>query len=242
MLLEYDVKDGTGPRSGVRRRALAAVVSGLSVIAVASCVYDSSNRCGPHQVLRTDSVAICVCDEHSASTADGCVPCGPNEIPGANGCQCAPGYDQRGPGEPCTAATNVDSGTGDQSAQGAECDPAANPCTDPTYNYCFVEAGKSGYCTSEQCTSNDDCNGGYVCDSKVSPSICRRPPLGLGKPCSSTSDCAGTEATFCDVVVTKACAVQGCSLTPDNCLPGYVCCDLSKYGLSTTLCVLGGCV
>lgn len=66
-------------------------------------------------------------------------------------------------------------------------------------------------------------------------------PKGLGKPCSSSSDCAGTEATFCDLVVTRSCVVEGCSLAANDCFTGYACCDLSKYGLAKTICALGQC-
>jgi hypothetical protein len=42
--------------------------------------------------------------------------------------------------------------------------------------------------------------------------------------------------------VTKACAVEGCSLTSNDCFPGYVCCDLAKFGVPTTLCTVGACL
>jgi hypothetical protein len=66
-------------------------------------------------------------------------------------------------------------------------------------------------------------------------------PEGLGKACTGPADCAGTEATFCDMVVTQACTVEGCSLDPNDCPPGYSCCDLSAFGFST-ICALGECL
>src|SRR5512145_2135965 len=80
-----------------------------------------------------------------------------------------------------------------------------------------------------------------ACGLLGSPAVCRKPPVGMGTACTSNDQCAGTEATFCDSVVTHACAVQGCSLSPDDCYPGYLCCDLSKYGMPITLCSYGSC-
>jgi hypothetical protein len=215
MFLEYVIGHATG-RPGSRRRATALLLGGLAMVALASCVYDSNKRCGPNQILQMDNGGQCVCDDLSVGTADGCVPCGTNEVAGATGCQCAPGFGKSGPTDPCTLGGGViDAGSSNSQA---DADSAAQ---------------------QEVCTTDNDCTGGAACDLKVSPSICRTPPLGLGKACTSTSDCAGTEATFCDVMVTKACAVQGCSLAPDNCFPGYICCDLSKYGIPTTVCAVG---
>lgn len=212
MFLEYVNGHATG-HPGSMRRAAAMLLGGLAIVALVSCVYDSNKRCGPHQVLQMDNGGQCVCDEHSVGTADGCVPCGTNEVVGATGCQCAPGFGKSGPSEPCTLGGGVDAGPSDSQSDASS--------------------------TSQQCASNDDCTDGSACDLKVSPSVCRQPPVGLGKACSASSDCAGTEATFCDVMVTKACAVQGCSLAPDNCFPGYICCDLAKYGIPTTVCAVG---
>jgi hypothetical protein len=217
MWREIDARHTTGD-PGSRRRAAAALFGSLAVLAFASCVYDSNNRCGPHQVLKTDPSEQCVCDEHSVGTADGCVPCGTNEVVGATGCECAAGFGKSSLDEPCTLGAIADAGSPND--QGDAGTPAAQAVA---------------------CTSDADCTGA-ACDSKVTPSVCRTPPVGLGKTCSTSSDCAGTEATFCDTVVTKACAVEGCSLAPDNCFPGYVCCDLSKYGISTKLCALGQCL
>jgi hypothetical protein len=218
MFTDYDDRH-TPEHPGSRRLACAALLGGLAMLALASCVYDSNNRCGPHQVLRFSDVESCVCDEHSVGTANGCVPCATNEIVGPTGCECAPGYGKAGSGEPCTLGVTADAG-------------APNDQGDPDTPVDSAEA----------CTSNSDCTGGDACDLKVSPSVCRKPPLGLGKACSTSSDCAGTEATFCDAVVTKACTVEGCSLAPDNCFPGYVCCDLSKFGIPTKLCAVGQCL
>jgi hypothetical protein len=221
-------------------------------------------------LLKSDEAERCVCDDRSVSKNGVCVPCAANEVPGPTDCVCAPGYARTNATTPCVACgeNEVSGASGCEcakgfgrpatgqacvsceetpsacepasSGQGVACDPQSNPCTDSTHNYCYVPKGKAGYCTQE-CATDDECTGGYACDTKVSPSVCRKPPEGLGKPCTSNDDCAGTEATFCDMVVTKACAVQGCSLSPDDCYSGYTCCDLAKYGVPITLCSLGSC-
>jgi hypothetical protein len=64
----------------------------------------------------------------------------------------------------------------------------------------------------------------------------------MTKPCTSEADCAGTEATYCDIFVSRSCLVQGCSLDPDNCFEGWECCDLSAFGIPMPLCLpLGAC-
>jgi hypothetical protein len=70
--------------------------------------------------------------------------------------------------------------------------------------------------------------------------VCRRPPVGLNKSCTSNDDCAGTEATYCDTFVAHACIVQGCSVTPNNCFSGYQCCDLTTFGVPQPICVPTG--
>jgi hypothetical protein len=64
--------------------------------------------------------------------------------------------------------------------------------------------------------------------------------VGAGQACKSTAQCAGTEATYCDLSVTHQCLVEGCTVTPDNCFSGTVCCDLSTYGVAQPICVPTG--
>lgn len=206
-----------------------------SVSVNGSCV-----PCGAHEVPGT-SGCVCAPGYGRASADAACVACAENEVSGASGCECASGFSRPAPGQacaPCDAATGTCAGA--SGGQGASCEPQTKPCTDSTNSYCYV-TGQAGYCTKQGCTSNADCSGGYACDTKVSPAVCRKPPVGMGTACTSNDQCAGTEATFCDSVVTHACAVQGCSLSPDDCYPGYVCCDLSKYGMPITLCSSGSC-
>jgi hypothetical protein len=65
------------------------------------------------------------------------------------------------------------------------------------------------------------------------------PPTGVGLECTSDADCAGTDATYCETLVSHACVVQGCSVEENDCFEGNECCDLSAFGMPT-LCVLEG--
>jgi len=122
---------------------------------------------------------------------------------------------------------------------GAACD-ATTPCADAEFKHCEAGADGSGYCTKADCAGAEDCTGGYACDVSVTPSVCRRPPAGLGMSCTADADCAGTEATYCDTFVTHTCLVQGCNLTQDNCFIGFECCDLSSFGIAQPLCIAAG--
>ena len=143
----------------------------------------------------------------------------------ATACECEPGYARPGPDEPCEEASGL----------GAECDPESPACEAP-YPHC-EPAEEGGYCTIGDCTSNEDCDGGYACNDQ---SVCVRPPIGLGASCSGPEDCAGTEATFCDTFMTNSCQVEGCSLDVEDCFEGYECCDFSSFGLAQPLCVPAG--
>jgi hypothetical protein len=191
--------------------------------ALPACVYDADNRCGEGGFeVRDDE--ICVCPEGTVLTAGACVECGEHEVATGTACECEEGYSRPAAGEPCEEA----------SALGSECDPSDSMCPAP-YDHCEPD-GDAGYCTIADCTSGDDCEGGYACNAD---SVCQRPPRGLGASCSSPEDCTGTEATFCDTFMTMSCQVEGCSLSPDDCFEGYQCCDLSMFG-SPTLCVPTG--
>jgi hypothetical protein len=222
-------------------------------------------------LLKSNEQERCVCDDSSVNVNGVCVPCGSNEVPGPNGCVCASGFARTSASTPCVAcAENEVAGANGcecvagfgrpaagkacvscdatpsacepaASGQGVACEPQSNPCTDSTHNYCYVRSGQAGYCTIQGCTKDAECSGGYACDTKVSPPVCRKPPDGQGKACTTHDECTGTEATFCNAFA-KECAVQGCSLSPDDCYPGYTCCDLAKYGMSITLCSLGSCL
>jgi hypothetical protein len=159
------------------------------------------------------------------------VPCGDNEVVSGGACVCVEGYTRPSAGEACVP---VVAGLGDA------CDTTLAPCAG-TYSYCHVTESTSGYCTATGCTSTEECEQGYACERDTSPSYCRRPPIGLGAPCESNAECAGTEATLCDTRFTKTCMVQGCSLSPDDCFEGWSCCDLTALGVGTVCVPEGEC-
>ena len=66
-------------------------------------------------------------------------------------------------------------------------------------------------------------------------------PDGLGKACTTNADCAGTDATFCDTLITASCLLEGCALGGTDCPVGYECQDLSMFGAAGTVCVSAVC-
>ena len=212
-------------RRAMTRRSASALALGL---VGGACTYDPDDRCDVGEVLFSD--IRCVCVEGLVQSANGCVPCGENEVAGAAGCVCADGYSRPSADAACQPQP---------AGQGDACD-AQTPCADPAYDHCEPTSGASGYCTTTGCSSSVDCSGGYACDTTASPSVCRRPPIGAGQACASPADCEGTEALFCDAVVAHACLVMGCSLAPDDCFEGTECCDLSQFGVPAPVCVAAG--
>jgi hypothetical protein len=198
---------------------------GLMAAGGSGCVLDSSDRCGPNQIIAPDTeMERCVCAPNAALVGTACILCGENEVPGGAGCACAPGFARGTDG----ACAPVPAGLG------VACS-ASMPCTDATFNHCATSANGQGYCTTTGCTSNDDCTNGYACEPGATP-YCRRPPVGGGMSCTSNNDCAGTEATFCDTLFQHACIVEGCQVSPNNCFSGTVCCNV---GLPMPICIPG---
>jgi hypothetical protein len=213
-------------RSAVRRLLLLQCVT----VAAGGCLYDSDERCGPSQsVVGTR----CVCAEGFAWTDEGCVACGENEQASANGCECVAGYSRPTPDAACEAAP---------SALGLACDGAGAVCGDSVYGYCQMVSDTAGYCTKLGCSESEPCAGGYACETRTGQPFCRRPPVGMGLPCETEADCAGTEATWCDAFTSQRCVVQGCSLTEQDCFGDLECCDFSQFDVPAPLCVpAGGC-
>lgn len=220
----------TGLSSRVRRtwrRSIALL--GFGTLAHVACVYDDAQPCGDGQVLDHEYLR-CVCAPGSAYTPAGCIACGANEMADAQGCSCAEGYVRSALDAACEPAP---------SGLGEACDDDT-PCTDPTYNRCELSTTGVRYCTNAGCAGPGDCQGGYACDTSDVPSVCRRPPLGQGRACQTSEDCADTEATYCDSFVTRSCLVQGCTLAPNDCFTGTECCDLSGFNVPQPICVAEG--
>ncbi len=212
------------------RYAIAGALFALLGALPSACTFDPKDRCGKNQLVWGDN-ELCVCDTKSAYTAMGCVPCGEHEVPGANGCVCEAGYSRRSSADACEESQPGPMGLG------VPCSDS-DTCMDETFNHCEKTSLGTGYCTSAGCTTTADCPNDYACMAGV----CKQPPVGQAKSCTSNADCAGTEATYCDTFASHSCLVQGCSVAPNDCFDGWDCCDLTAFGVPQPICVLaGGC-
>jgi len=200
-----------------KRRKAPWIVLGFIA---SGCVLDTDDLCGPNQVIWGDD-QVCVCDTGYAYTPEGCVACLANEVASPAGCVCAAGFGRPSPTEACEA---LPAGVGVLCAVDAD-------CLDATYSHCQISPIGEGYCTSQNCANDAACEGGYQCDLGATPSYCRRKPVGAGKTCTGPADCAGTEAPFCDLIVTGTCLEQDCNKAPDSCFTGSKCCDLAALSL-----------
>lgn len=177
-----------------------------------ACLYDASDRCGPHQVSISDD--RCVCEDNYVPSTSGCVACGENERSSSGACVCIDGYARGSDAQACEPIP---------AELGAECDTDSAPCPEGTaYPLCRVTDGTSGYCTNT-CESSDDCEGGYKCQDSGDERFCRRPPLGFGDSCESDEDCTG-EATACETVMSHLCLVPCAAGDSAGCFVGDVCC------------------
>jgi hypothetical protein len=82
------------------------------------------------------------------------------------------------------------------------------------------------------------CLDGYVVTTGVgcapAPPPDSNAPTGVGKPCASDADCAGLDADYCELFVSKTCLVKNCTVTPDSCYQGSECCSFAGVaGLET---------
>lgn len=235
------------------RGGLIVRVSAAATLWAAACVYDAGQRCDGNQTEIDDD--RCICQEGFVAQAGGCVACAEHEVARAGACVCAPGYGRStsGPCEACPPGeVQVDQACAcppgaerdpitascAQSGLGAAC--TADPdCIDASYPTCRLDAAP-GYCTRQDCATDADCGEPFACDASGTPSYCRRPPLGQGAACTSSDDCAGTEATYCDTFASNLCLVEGCTPGGSDCFIGWSCCDLSSLGLNRQLCVTAG--
>lgn len=244
------------PRAVMRRRPrLLRWV--LATWLASGCVLDPDDRCGPYQTLWGDDQR-CICEDGAAYTPTGCVPCKENEVVTPAGCACLPGFGRANAAELCAPCGEheVSSVTGciceagfsraalgapctdlDLGGAGSACSSDAE-CMNVTFSRCQLRSNGTGYCTNQGCTTNADCAQGFSCIGSSSPSTCRLPPDGAGRPCATPQDCADSEALFCDTLVSQTCLVQDCSLESNDCFPGGECCDVG-LGLPP-LCIAAG--
>lgn len=213
-----------------RRPALKGSILWVAFAISGGCVLEDGNdRCGPNQLLWSSNER-CVCAEGTAYMPEqGCVPCGEHEVAAAAGCVCETGYGRT----PATGLCEpIPEGIGTPCTSNAE-------CLNPAFPHCQLTPSGEGYCTTLGCVDDAGCSGGYACNITETPSFCQRPPTGNGVPCTSDADCAGYDASYCEVFVSGTCLVRDCSVTPDSCFTGFECCDLTPYSLPT-LCLAEG--
>jgi hypothetical protein len=196
----------------------------LLLVAATSCVYDASERCGPNMTY-DPTLQACLCADNAIVDKLGCTPCPADEVVIAGACGCAPG-----------SAKNADNVCERITGLGDACETGAD-CTNPAYAYCAP--GVAGSSCTSTCTDNAGCGDAYTCATWETQPYCRE-FVGLGTPCATSDDCAGTDATFCDTYQSHTCIVAGCSLDHGACPRGTMCCDFSQYGLGT-LCA-GACL
>jgi len=193
-------------------------------VTLASCLVDEG-RCGAHQ--EHNGIGNCVCERGYVLGDDlQCRPCGEHQRSVGDRCLCEVGYafDAQ---QNCVAQAP---GSGQRCARDEDC-PANVPV-------CHDDGKGDPYCTVRGCASSADCPGGYGCDMDEAPALCVRPPSGQAMACTSSADCAGLEASYCEAYSAHVCLVPGCKQDAD-CFPGWGCCDLSSYMLGS-LCVPEG--
>lgn len=208
--------------TGARWCALGVPI--LAGLLLPACLVDLEDRCGKHQRYDAEQ-AICVCDGDYALVGNECQPCAENEVGSSDGCVCAEGFARPTPDAACEELAGL----------GQECG-SDDACGDASYGYCRIEVPEEpGYCTATECSTSEDCPTDYGCNTRQAPSFCERPPLGLGQACSSSDDCAGNVASYCETVVARSCVVNDCAPDPSKCHGDWLCCDIAL--LSQSLCI-----
>ena len=208
--------------AGARWCALAVPL--LASWLAPACLVNLDSRCGEHQIYDAEQ-GNCACTGDYALVNDHCEPCAEHETGSPDGCVCSEGFSRATPDAACAELAGL----------GQDCTSDAD-CGDPNYSYCYqAERGATGYCTAPGCNSAADCPTDYGCNTRQAPAFCERPPQGLGIACTSSDDCAGNTASYCETVSAHACVVNDCKPDPSRCHGDWPCCDIGL--LSQSLCV-----
>lgn len=219
-------------RSGIERaqraprRSIGLLLTTAS-LAVSGCLIED-HKCGKNQRVSVGALLSCQCEPGFVLAPEGydCVSCPENSTASASGaCVCNPGFGRQGPGDPCLPVEG--------SFAGAPCSET-DPCSPPAGECATAES--EPYCTTE-CTRPAECPENWRCRPSGGRSLCVKPPTGLGEACTSSADCAGKEAGYCEVVAAHACLPNECLRDLSVCPSGFSCCDLTSY-LGTSLCVV----
>jgi hypothetical protein len=203
----------------------AALLLPLAALWLApACLVDLDSRCGEHQVYDSEQ-GNCACTSDYALIDNRCQRCGEHEIGSPTGCVCVEGFSRATPDAACSELAGL----------GQDCTSNAD-CGDPSYGYCYsADEGTPGYCTAPDCSTAADCPTDYGCNTRQAPAFCERPPQGLGIACTSSAECEGNAASYCEAVSAHACLVNDCKPDPNKCHGDWLCCDIGL--LSQSLCV-----
>jgi hypothetical protein len=175
---------------------------------VSACLVDAGDPCGDELV--ETATGACMCPEGTVPDGARCAACGENEHPAGGECACDEGFVR--------ATAN------------ASCEPFSAECQPPD----CPEPCEGDDCEPASCESSAECASPLLCDVHGS-GACEPPPEGLGKSCASDADCAGTEATYCEVFQTLTCQVENCVESSGVCPGDMQCCDFQILGRS--LCI-----
>jgi hypothetical protein len=156
------------------------------------------------------------CGEQFSKVSDGACACPAGTIVVAGSCSPC-GEHEHSEGNQCVCESGYQ-----RAAGSAECALAESAEPDRS------DQGAGG------CSSSAECAAGSICDLYGSHA-CVAPPNGFGMACTSASECAGTEATFCDTFASRSCQVQGCSELGGVCPGDMICCSYAI--LSVSLCI-----
>ncbi len=188
------------------------------------CVYDADDRCSPGQVVISHD--RCACAPGTVAVDGICQPCPEFEVEQNGACVCEEGYVRSDDGSLCVL---------EEEGLYAPC-ASDEDCVSALFSHCQPDA-LGDYCTQAGCVSSDECFAGFACDTAASPSYCKRPPVGQGEPCASQDDCAGYEASYCEMVQGHVCLVSGCDTDPSvECFIGWECCHAGEAFGFPTLC------
>ncbi|MDQ2643543.1 MAG: hypothetical protein M3020_07005 [Myxococcota bacterium] len=158
------------------------------------------------------------CGDALIKTSAGACVCPKGHVPSDSGCvPCA--ENERAAGGQCVCEDGFS-----RASASASCEPVSE------------QPGCSGSeCPGEgACASSANCAAPRLCD-RYGTRQCVEPPVGLGRACASDADCAGTDATYCEVHFSLTCVIQGCKEDGGRCPGDMQCCDFAI--LTRSLCV-----
>lgn len=201
-------------------------IASLIISAAFGCIV-SDNRCDENQLEARGTANACQCAPGyiPSPRGYGCDACGDNEEAFGVQCVCKSGFSRADASAPCEAIEG--------SLSGAACS-AEQACSEPN-PYCALSEDEP-YCTTDDCSKNEDCPRDWRCVAGSGGRYCRKPAKGLLAPCESNADCEGNEATYCETLMSHMCLVEDCAADPGKCGSGWSCCDFSTL-LGAALCV-----